>query len=237
MKSPLTTESLTVDGRVFEIRRSARRRRVELIVERDGALVLAIPRGAETPSLEAFVGAKRLWLDAKLATRRALGPKAAHKEFVRGEGFLFQGRSHRLLLVDAQEAPLTLEGGHFRLVRSEAPRGREHFVRWYAAQALPWLVERVRQWTPRLDVAPAEVTVRDLGFRWGLCTRPGRVSFHWATAALPTTVAEYIVVHELVHLHEPNHGARFWARIARAMPDWNERKTWLTTHGAEHLAL
>ncbi|WP_207894895.1 M48 family metallopeptidase [Marinobacterium mangrovicola] len=57
--------------------------------------------------------------------------------------------------------------------------------------------------------------------------------FHWKTILLPVRIAEYVVVHELVHLHEPNHSADFWLRLERAMPDYAERKQWLATHGMD----
>lgn len=230
-------DPLTLDGLTFEIRRSARRRSLEIVIERDGALTLHAPLSALRGALESFARQKRLWVQRKLAEKGARRSSSPPKEFVSGEGFFFHGRSHRLLLVSAQEVPLRLEGGRFRLLRAEAVEGRAHFVRWYAAQALPWLEACVRRWSPRVGASPAEVSVRDMGFRWGTCSGPGKVSFHWATIVLPATIAEYVVLHELVHLHEANHGPRFWARIARAMPDWEARKSWLAEQGGHHLVL
>ena len=48
---------------------------------------------------------------------------------------------------------------------------------------------------------------------------------------LPRPIAEYVVVHELVHLHERHHTPTIWARLERAMPDFNRRKAWLANHG------
>ena len=57
--------------------------------------------------------------------------------------------------------------------------------------------------------------------------------FHWKTILLPKHIAEYVVVHEMVHLHEPHHTAEFWLRLERAMPDYAQRKSWLAEHGIE----
>jgi len=78
------------------------------------------------------------------------------------------------------------------------------------------------------------IVVRELGYRWGSCGRSGELQFHWRTIQLPPTAVEYVVVHELVHLREPHHGADFWRRIQRAMPNFAERKLWLAEHGAEY---
>jgi hypothetical protein len=49
-------------------------------------------------------------------------------------------------------------------------------------------------------------------------------------------LVEYVIVHELVHLHEPNHTPKFWQRVERAMPDYEQRKAWLAEHGGRVVA-
>jgi predicted metal-dependent hydrolase len=229
-------EVLAVEDLTFEVRRSARRRTLEIIVDRGGELVIAAPDGLDTAVMTDFVREKRFWLYQKLAEKEALRPPAPAKEYVDGEGFAYLGRSYRLSLVEAQDRLLALERGRFRLVRAEAPRGREHFVRWYAEHALPWLRRRVAAWAPRLGVSPAGVEVRDLGYRWGSCGAAGTLNFHWATILLPPAVVEYVVVHELAHLHERHHTPDFWLRVERAMPDYERRKTWLAQNGGRAAA-
>ena len=50
----------------------------------------------------------------------------------------------------------------------------------------------------------------------------------------PPEIVDYVVVHELAHLHEPNHGPRFWRRVAAVMPDWKRRRARLSSHGHGH---
>lgn len=57
--------------------------------------------------------------------------------------------------------------------------------------------------------------------------------FHWKAILLPPRIAEYVVVHEMAHLHEPHHTPAFWMRVERAMPDFERRKIWLAEHGME----
>lgn len=86
-------------------------------------------------------------------------------------------------------------------------------------------------------VEAGEVRVLDLGFRWGSCGQGGAVNFHWAVILLPPRIVDYVIVHELVHLHERNHTPEFWRRVERAMPDFELRKAWLAQRGGSHLAL
>jgi predicted metal-dependent hydrolase len=218
------TRTLTVGDLAFEVRRSGRRKTVEIIVDRGGELIIVAPPGLDDAAMKGFVDERKFWLYTKLAEKEALRQPAAQKEFVSGEGFPYLGRSYRLLLVNQQDRPIKLEAGRFRMLRSEASNGREHFVRWYAEHARPWLLTRVQAWAPRIGVEPKGIEVRDLGFRWGSCSKSRILNFHWATILLPQTVVDYVVVHELVHLREPNHTPEFWKRIERAMPDYGQRK-------------
>lgn len=231
------TETLVVDDLTFAVRRSVRRRTLEITVDRGGELLVAAPPGVEHDVLADFVREKRFWIYEKLAEKEARQQPVFRKEFVTGEGFPYLGRSYRLLLVDDQEVALKLEAGRFRLRRDAASDGRAHFVRWYTDRGRAWLRRRVPGWASRMGVAPRAVEVRDLGYRWGSCSQGGTVNFHWCTLLLPPTIIDYVIVHELAHLVEPNHTPEFWARVARALPEYEQRKEWLAENGASAAAI
>lgn len=224
---------LVVEDLAFEVRRSPQRQSIQITVDRGGELILVAPEHYSVERMESFVRRKRMWVYTKLAEKEIRARPAYRREYVSGEGFPYLGRSYRLLLVDRQDMPLKLEQGRFRLLRATADAGRRHFVRWYSTHAGPWLQERVCQFAARLGVEPVEVRIRDLGFRWGSCSPQRRLNFHWSTILLPPAIAEYVVVHELVHIEEPHHGSNFWRCLDRAMPDWEARRVWLAERGAD----
>lgn len=150
-----------------------------------------------------------------------------------GEGFLYLGRSHRLKLVVEQDVPLKLSCGRFCLRPDAVPAAREHFIRWYSERARVWLSGRVADYQSRMEVQPAGVKVQDLGYRWGSCGKGDWLYFHWKSILLPARIVEYVVVHEIAHLHEPHHTPAFWLRVERAMPDFTQRKVWLAEHGID----
>jgi predicted metal-dependent hydrolase len=228
---------VSVDDLRVEVTLSARRQTMELSVERDGALVIRAPERATAERLQAFIRAKHNWVYRKLAEKDALRHIVAVKEYVTGEGFPYLGRSYRLLLVDVQDMPLRLVAGRFQLLRSETDRGREHFVRWYSEHGRLWLRARVALFAARVGVQAAEVAVRDLGYRWGSCGRRGTLNFNWKTILLPPSIVEYVIVHELVHLHERNHTPAFWRMTERVMPDYTRRKAWLAERGGAFVSI
>jgi predicted metal-dependent hydrolase len=77
------------------------------------------------------------------------------------------------------------------------------------------------------------IIVTDLGFRWGSCGNSGTLRFNWHLIQLPVRLVDYVLVHELVHLHERNHTSEFWRMLERVLPDWKERKEELSRKRAE----
>lgn len=222
---------LIIENLNFQLKRSSRRKTMQITVDRGGELILAAPPEVEEARLRDFVREKRFWIYTKLAAKDQLQRTVPLKSFVDGEGFLYLGRSYRLRLVDEQTQPVKLQCGRFMLQRSLAGNGREQLIRWYAERARKWLWQKVQDYANRMEVQPVGVKVQDLGYRWGSCGKGDWLYFHWKSILLPPRIAEYVVVHELAHLHQPHHTPEFWQRVERAMPDYERRKHWLAEHG------
>jgi predicted metal-dependent hydrolase len=224
---------LVVDDLKFELRRSDRRRAMEITVDRGGDLILSAPQTVPHERLRDFVQRKRIWVYKQLARRADLALQAPRKQFTNGEGFAYLGRNYRLRVVPGIDTGIKLTGGRFVIPKALVPNGREHMIRWYCERATPWLEAKVEDYAARMEVLSAGVRVRDLGYRWGSCGKSGWLYFHWKTILLPAHIAEYVVVHEMAHLPEPHHTPTFWRRVERAMPDYERRKLWLAEHGME----
>jgi len=93
--------------------------------------------------------------------------------------------------------------------------------------------ELVGKEAPLLGVRAGSIAIRDQRTRWGSCSSRGTLSFNWRLVLAPLEVAEYVVVHELCHLREPNHSPRFWQLVAAARPGYRGERRWLAEHGWE----
>ena len=127
-----------------------------------------------------------------------------------------------------------LERGRFHMNPSQAGEGTAAMRRWYITTGAQWLQRRAHPWAARMGEDTIEVAVRDLGYRWG-SARPTegtqRINVHWAALQLPPSLIDYILVHELAHLHETNHTPKFWTIVARLMPAYETHKSILATFG------
>ena len=228
--------SLTVGDLQFEVRRSARRRSVQITVDRGGELILTAPEECAPSTMTSFVREKKFWIYTKLAEKDALPSRAPAKKYVTGEGFPYLGRSYRLLLVKRQDVPVKLTGGRFMMHRDEVEHGRARMIEWYSARGQDWIQNRAEPFARRLGVKPTGFRVQNLGYRWGSCTSSGTLNFHWRTMLLPPSIVDYVIVHELVHLLEPHHTPKFWSRVERILANYAERRRWVReSHAASEL--
>jgi predicted metal-dependent hydrolase len=87
-----------------------------------------------------------------------------------------------------------------------------------------------------LGVRYRRLALRDQRSRWGSCSSKGTLSFNWRLVLAPHDVLDYVVVHEVCHLVEHNHGRAFWRLLERRRPGYREQKAWLAAYGWELLA-
>jgi len=108
---------------------------------------------------------------------------------------------------------------------------------WLLSQARAILPQRVTVCLPLVTPlgigAPAQVTIRDMRTRWGSCSGQGRVSLNAKLIQLELALIDYVVVHELCHLRELNHGRGFYALMDAALPHWQKLRTQIRQHQAE----
>jgi hypothetical protein len=206
-------------------------RKARLTIEADGSLRLRAAEDVAIEELQQFLASKREWLYRKLAEKEFLQYEPITKELVDGEGFFYLGRSHRLKIDDVEGA-VRLERGRLILPRRLVEIGEVSLMAWYQRCGEAWLRPRSRAWAERLRVDAGLIEVADLGRKWGSATTGGRVRIHWATLQLSPPLVDYVLVHELTHLHEPHHGPAFWQLLARIMPEYEERKQELAIRGS-----
>ena len=98
---------------------------------------------------------------------------------------------------------------------------------YYREQLQAVIPELFAKWQPIVGATASEVRIKKMHTRWGSCnTRAQRVWLSVYLPAHPLSCTEYVIVHELCHLHHPNHSPAFWHTLAQAMPDyqrWHDR--------------
>ena len=225
--------TLTYKDIQYTLKRS-KRKTASIYVERDGQITVLVPRELTNRQIDDLLESRRKWIYQNLAEWHDLNATRVEREYVNGEGFLYLGRSYRLKLVDDQDEPLLLKDGYFclRVDQKSTSTASAAFKTFYRAKGAARINDRVAYYQGKMGVEARSVRILDLKNRWASCSADGHLNFHWKCMMAPTTILDYIVVHELAHLHYPNHTAAFWNEVDKVMPDYRERKEWLRVNGA-----
>lgn len=108
---------------------------------------------------------------------------------------------------------------------------RRLLKRWYRAQALHRLQERVAVLGAQMGIGWRRIRIGDQRTRWGSCSATGALSFNFRLVMMPLPVLEYVIVHELCHRRYLCHHPHFWRALARHQPDYRASIAWLREHG------
>ena len=222
----------------YRVRRSPRAKRLRIVIT-PGQVEVVAPRRAREADIRRFVDAKRRWLHDKTRALRERSLEPLPPRFVDGAQVLFRGRRLALRVEPADVAEAGLR--HGSALRLELPRrlaaedrepaARDLVISWLAERALETAEELVRRYAPRLGKRPRSLRIGDQKTLWGSCSPRDVISLNWRLVSAPPEVFEYVVVHELCHLRQRNHGPRFWALVEELMPDYRQRRAWLKEHG------
>jgi predicted metal-dependent hydrolase len=137
-------------------------------------------------------------------------------------------RAEALAFANTQSDWILRERQRVSEQRAALPPEREAELRALAAARL---IPRLYELAAQHGLTIARASIRNQRSRWGSCSRTGAIALNYRLVQMPAWVADYVLVHELMHLREQNHGRRFWRHVERAFPDFREAERWLRRHG------
>ena len=189
-----------------------------------GRVRIAAPKRMSIDTSRVFAISKLDWIKQQ-QTKLREQERETPREYVDRESHYVWGKRY-LLTVSESDEPPSVELKHSRMVLRMRPgtdeRRRQALMEaWYREQikqAVPLLLAR---WQPLMGVRVERFFVQRMKTKWGSCNHKARtIRLNTELAKKPAECLEYIVVHELVHLLEPTHNARFVALMDRFMPKW-----------------
>ena len=225
---------LILDGRRigYALRVSGRARWPSLWIAPDSGLVVTSPRGYAPDALASFLVRHRRWVAGQV--QRLNGPTLPLR-WPYGNTVLYLGQGHELLFAAGAPTEVTATSDRRLVVRMPRPGiagGRRVLARWLHARAGEALQARTAALAEQVRLRPRRLYVRNLRRRWGGCWPGGSLSFNFRLVMAPPRVLDYVVVHELAHLQEPNHSRRFWTLVTEHDPGCADAKRWLRDFGA-----
>jgi predicted metal-dependent hydrolase len=209
----------------------SRRRTLALIIEADGSLTVRAPMRMTRAAIQDFVTQKADWIHKTQTKVKARADGKASHHFQTGELFPYLGHLHPLTIVPAQRPALKLDEAGFRLSQSAQPRARQYFEAWYKQQARAYLQTRVDHFAALHSLKFHGLRISSARTRWGSCSHKNDLSFTWRLILAPPEVVDYVILHELAHTVQHNHGPKFWSLVESLMPDYKNHLRWLKQNG------
>lgn len=195
-----------------------RRRSIAIQAVADGIRVRA-PQRAAVADIEHFMLTHADWIAAHLAECRRR-PAFAWQD---GSVLPLLGSPVRITGVDGLPAINRLDN-LLNVPSAMLEKGcREAVLAWIKSSAEAVFRDRIAHHAEKMGASPPTLRLSNAKTRWGSCAHgPGgtRISLHWKLYLFPPALIDYVIAHELAHLRQMNHSARFWLEVERLYPDY-----------------
>jgi predicted metal-dependent hydrolase len=173
-----------------------------------------------------FAERQRGWLERQIQGLSQL--MAEPRTWLAGASILFRGEP-AFLRVDPATQKIQFADQSVSATTSQEDL-RPAVERHLWALATRELPPRVWELAAEQGLRVNRVTVRNQRSRWGSCSRNATISLNWRILQAPDHVRDYLVLHELMHLRQMNHSAKYWKEVAKACPDYLRSELWLKEH-------
>lgn len=190
-----------------------------------GRVRVAAPRRFDDEAVRLALVSRLGWIRRK-QREFAAQDRQSQREMVSGESHYFLGRRYLLDVEERGSQPdVRLAGPSTLRIRMPAGtnRGAREAIlqRWYRRQLRKLLVPMLAKWEPKVGRSVAEVRIKRMKTRWGSCNADaGRIWLNLELIKKPAACIEYVLVHELVHLHERHHTESFQQWMDTLLPTW-----------------
>ena len=221
-------------GNIDYVLIQAKRNSIRLSVNESGDVRVYAPKAMRLRDIDAFVASRSADVQAMedRVKQRREAFEAGHP-LENGARLLVLGRPVTLQVKQAAAKRARLEGDRLNIAAPDMERAalRALVRKALSEEALKEIRRLIAIHAPELGVQPGRIAIREQKSRWGSCSDRHNLNFNWKLMLAPPEALEYVVIHELCHLIEFNHSARFWRLVESRMPDYESPKKWLKENG------
>ena len=185
-------------------------------------LVVHAPKRIFAFQLNQILQEKSNWILNKLQAREA--NHVAKVEWIDGEHLLYLGNDIQLSISQNSSNKALIFDQNTLFIASPQPNNHavlaRKAVQWYKKQAALDFSRRLEILAAKLGVATPPLTLSNAQSRWGSCNSRGEVRLNWRLLQAPPHIINYVICHELAHLKQMNHSAKFWAVVEQLFPNY-----------------
>jgi hypothetical protein len=234
-----STRTITLKGRdvTYRVRRSTRAKRPSLRADPANGITVVVPDGASV-DIPGILRDKASWVLKYDDKMKRVGEEIPDRSFEDGATFPILGRERTIRVRDVPESFLDgdslLEGDEIVLSRDrvEADGLHDALERLFRSTARALFTRRVQTFAEEMNVTFGRIQIRNQKTRWGsYSSGTGTLSLNYRLLMAPPEIVDYILIHELAHVKQPNHSSNFWDLVEKYDPDYREKEAWLDRRG------
>jgi predicted metal-dependent hydrolase len=221
----------------YTLKKSRKRRKtISLQIGDKSELVIAVPYFTPISEINRFVQEKQNWIHKAIQKNKETLIENKAKEYTTGDHFYYLGESYPLevFFEPLENAGVVFWDNRFFLNAQENKDLRKHyFVLWYKKKAWKYIRERVDFFSLMFKLQPGSLRITSAESRWGSCSEDNNLAFSFRLMMAKPEVIDYVVVHELMHIKEKSHSAKFWQLVESAMPQYKLHRRWLKDNNSK----
>jgi hypothetical protein len=202
-----------------------KRKTLSLMINSDAELIVRAPIRMPKKIIEDFLRQKQKWIFSKIRLLLKRKSEKIKREYKDGEMFFFLGERY-YLKVSGQVKGLELKN-EFLLPLKYKEKAEQVFIKWYKNELKAIIEERIKIYADIMNLKFNGIKITSANKRWGSCTNKNNLNFSYKLAMAPLSSIDYVIVHELAHIKEKNHGKGFWRLVELTLPDYKKRQKWL----------
>ena len=173
------------------------------------------------------------WVVEKVRKYDKYREQVPDRQFEEGKSFPYLGEPYEVIVERRPSSSIT--DGKFRLAQhhvkeTSIKRALETLYRRNARQRFE---RRADHFANEMGVEYEEIEIRNQRTRWGSCSTNGILGLNWRLMMAPPEIIDYIIVHEVAHLRQPNHDNEFWSLVAEYDPEYESHAEWLMENSTQ----
>jgi predicted metal-dependent hydrolase len=219
----------------YILKRSRKRRKtISLQISSKSEIIVSAPYFTPGSEINRFIKEKQIWINKAIQKQETTRQEIRKKEYVTEEEFYYLGETYPLEIFWDQNLPagLVFWGNRFYLnCREDEAKGKQYFLKWYKSKAQEYFSKRIDFLSNHLQLKPRKLRITSAQQRWGSCSEENNIALSLHLVMAPPPVIDYVIIHELMHIKEKNHSAKFWKLVEFVMPEYKKNRQWLKDNG------
>lgn len=201
------------------------RKTIAIIINDESELIVRAPYNTKENKIYEFLNKKSNWIIRK-RNETAINKYPKLELINSGEIIYILGESLKTVINSSIHRVKREENYIYIPSLSSHEKLKSYLIKF----AKKFISARVEFLANLFNLEYKSISIRSSTTRWGSCGYNNSLNFTYKLIMCPLEIVDYIIIHELAHIKEKNHGSKFYDRVEEMMPNYKQAEKWLKTN-------